>query len=79
VVLGNAEQEIPAFKLCADTASGYAFFVYFLDVGKGRIRGLQKSLAAQFPVHEIVDFPEPASQGGAAGEGRGQRLFFVIL
>ena len=79
MILGNAEQEIPAFEFRASTPSRDALAIDFLDVGEGRIGRLEKSLAAEFAVYKIVDFPEPARKSRAAGESWRERFFFVIL
>jgi hypothetical protein len=61
MVLGYAEQKIPALKVSANTPSRHTLGVYFLDLGEGRIGRCIYSLATKFPIDRIMNTPEPTA------------------
>jgi hypothetical protein len=79
MVLGYAEQEVPALKVRANTSGGHALGVDFLDFGEGRIgRGIQ-SLGAEFAVDRVMDTPEPTAEGLLGIECGDQRVRLIVL
>ncbi len=79
MVLGYAEQEVPALKVRANTAGGHALGVDFLDFGEARIgRGIQ-SLGAEFAVDRVMNTPEPTAEGLPGLERGCQWIRLVVL
>jgi hypothetical protein len=79
VVLGYAEQKVPALKVCANTAGGHTFGVDFLDLSESRIGRCIYSLTTKFPVDRIMNTPEPTAQCLLGLERGGQRIGLVVF
>jgi hypothetical protein len=79
MVLGYAEQEVPALKVRASTAGYYALGVDFLDFGEGRIRRGIQSLATEFAVDRVMNTPEPTAESLPGLESGGERIGLIVF
>lgn len=62
VILHDRKEEIPAVKFRASTASGKPFLVNGAHFGEWRIGFHWETLGPQFPIHLVVNPPQPPVQ-----------------
>jgi hypothetical protein len=79
MVLGYAEQKVPALKVCANTPGSHTLGVDFLDLGESRIGRCIYSLTTKFPIYRIMNTPEPTAQGLLGLERGDQRIRLVVF
>jgi hypothetical protein len=79
MVLGYAEQKVPALKVRANTAGSHSLSVDFLDIGESRIGRCIDSLTTKFSIYRVMNTPEPTAQGLLGLERRDERVGLVVF